>query len=293
MAMGKGMKMYLMAADRQGEQRRETEQGGNRTYNLDGTYNVQVGGGGNRGEGGSVRTGGSRIGDPRSEYGGMAESRYRGKDGRYHAGRRRSEYDGGDTMPMNGYEGMRMGKDEDDEETYEVTIAPKDNILPMVWPYAPRDEDADERYANYGNDNGRTDRQIGFGARMGMDAEHQKGQMMHKGQASGMKGMEFDEQTAREWVDSMESNDRNHPKGGKWQPEQLKELAKKHGVPTSGKEWWEFYAMVNAMYSDYSEVAKRYNITSPDFYALMALAFIHDKDAVEDKVQKYWEYIAK
>lgn len=296
MAMGKGMKMYLMAAERQGEQRRNKQQEGGRTYNLDGTYNVQVGGGGNRGEGGSVRTGGSRIGDPRSEYGGeMNEARYRGRDGRYHAGRRRSEYEGGETMRMGGYAGNRMGKDggDEEEETYEVTIAPKDNILPMVWPYAPRNEGGEERYSNYGNSDNRTDRQIGFGARMNMGEEQYKQSHMHKGGARGMEEMEFDEQTAREWVDSMESNDRNHPKGGKWQPEQLKELAKKHGVPTSGTEWWEFYAMVNAMYADYSEVAKRYNITSPDFYALMALAFINDKDAVGNKVLKYREYIAK
>jgi hypothetical protein len=51
--------------------------------------------------------------------------------------------------------------------------------------------------------------------------------------------------------------------------------------------------MVNAMYADYSEVAKRYNITSPDFYALMALAFINDKDAVGNKVLKYRKCIAK
>lgn len=288
MAMGKGMKMYLMNESRRenrGEPRSEDQQHQQRVernYRLDGTYNVQVGGGGNRSEGGQIRTGGSRIGDPRSmnDYE-MPDARYRGKDGRYHAGTRRSEYDG---------DQMHMGDDE--EETYEVTIAPHENLRPMVWPYAPRYEGEDERYANYGNEDGRSDRQIGFGASMHMDDGRTK-QSMQKGKAGTMMNHGMDEQTAREWVDSMQSMDKAHPRGGKWTPEQLEALAKKHGVPTTGKEWWEFYAMVNAMYSDYCEVAKRYNITSPDFYAQMALAFINDKDAVDDKVMKYWQYIAK
>jgi hypothetical protein len=98
MSMGKGMRMYLMAG---GDQQRRSEQGSrdgaNRTYDLsNGRFDVHVGdGSGNRG--GEMR----RIGDPRSEYGGMethegqqTEARYRGKDGRYHAGTRRSEYGG-------------------------------------------------------------------------------------------------------------------------------------------------------------------------------------------------------
>ena len=285
MSMGKGMRMYLMAG---GDQQRRSEQGGrdsgDRTYDLsNGRFDVHVGdGSGNRG--GEMR----RIGDPRSEYGGrethegqQTEARYRGKDGRYHAGTRRSEYGGGEMR--------RMGGD-DDEETYKVTVRPEDIYQPMIWPTAPESRQEDERYANYGSD-GTTDRQIGFGAMMHMDGQQSR-QHMEMGRTGSMQGMRFDEQTAREWVDSMQGVDKSHPKGGKWTPEQLEALAKKHGVPTTGREWWEFYAMVNAMYADYSDVAKAYNITSPDYYARMALAFIRDKDALPDKVARYWEYIA-
>lgn len=286
MAMGRGMLMYLM---QQGDENRMEEPRAERVYNLDGTYNVSVGGGGNRSERGSIRTeNAGRQGDPRS---GMeeTESRYRGKDGRYHAGRRRSEYDGGE-MRMGGYDRgdeMRMGGDE--EETYEVTIKPEDGY--HDWPYMPGMAGGDdERYANYGNDGGDM-RKIGFGANMAM--EHEKSHGMRQGMASGTGGLKFDKETAEEWVQGMDNEDRMHPHGGRWNAEQLEPLAKKHGIPTSGKRWWEFYAMVNAMYSDYSEVAKKFNITSPDFYALMAKAFMDDKDAEPDKVARYWEYIAK
>ncbi len=123
--------------------------------------------------------------------------------------------------------------------------------------------------------------------------QHQ--QQMRMGSTGGMdKGQqlpELDEMTATRWVESLEGEDKNHPKGGKWSEEQLEPIAKKFGVPTKGPEWWEFYAVTNAMYADYSEVAKAYNITSPDYYAKLALAFIRDKDALPGKVQRYLRYV--
>lgn len=266
MAMGKGLMMYLM---QQGAEERREEPRTERVYNLDGTYNVSVDGGGNRSERGNIRTeNAGRQGDPRSRM-----------------GRRRSEYGGDETR--RGGESTRMGDDEG--ETYEVTIKPEDGY--HTWPYMPgMGADDGERYSNYGNDGGEM-RKIGFGASMAM--EHDKGQSMRQGMASGAGGLKFDKETAEEWVQGMENEDRMHPHGGRWTAEQLDPLAKKHGIPTSGKRWWEFYAMVNAMYSDYSEVAKKFNVTSPDYYALMAKAFMDDKDAEPDKVARYLEYIVK
>lgn len=106
-------------------------------------------------------------------------------------------------------------------------------------------------------------------------------------------GMELDRETAERWVAGMEGTDPNHPRGGKWTAEALKPLAQKNGFPTDGKEFWEFYAMTNAMYSDYAATAKKYGITTPEFYAAMAADFIHDQDAKPDKVERYMRYIAK
>lgn len=103
----------------------------------------------------------------------------------------------------------------------------------------------------------------------------------------------FTEQTAEEWVASMVNEDPAVGRGGKWKPDDVRPFAKKYGIQTTGKQFAEFYAMMNAMYSDYSEVAKRYGVTDPGFFAEMAKAFIHDKDANPDKVQAYYEYIVK
>ena len=107
------------------------------------------------------------------------------------------------------------------------------------------------------------------------------------------EGMEFDRETAERWVRGMEGTDANHPRGGKWTAEALKPLAQKNGFPTDGPEFWEFYAMANAMYSDYAATAKRYGISTPEFYAELARDFIHDADAEPDKVARYYKYIAR
>lgn len=104
---------------------------------------------------------------------------------------------------------------------------------------------------------------------------------------------EIDQESAMRWVQSMEGTDPNHPRGGKWSPEALKPLAQKEGFPTDGPEFWAFYAVANAMYSDYAATAKRYGIHSPDFYADMAADFIRDADAQPDKVERYMRYIVR
>lgn len=98
---------------------------------------------------------------------------------------------------------------------------------------------------------------------------------------------------AMEWVESMEGSDPAKPHGGKWTVDQVKPIATKYGVPTEGERFWEFWAVMNAMYSDYYPVAKKYNVLTPDFFADLAMAFISDKDAVENKSVMYYECIAK
>ena len=56
----------------------------------------------------------------------------------------------------------------------------------------------------------------------------------------------------------------------------------------------EFYAILNSIYSDYSKVAKKYNVGgSIDFYVDMAKAFLDDKDAGPDKLAKYYQYVVR
>ena len=98
---------------------------------------------------------------------------------------------------------------------------------------------------------------------------------------------------AEAWVAAMQNEDPAKPRGGKWTIDQVKPYAQKHGFRTDGARLYEFWAAMNAMYSDFGEMAKRYNVATPDFFADMAKAFLLDKDAVDGKVARYYRCIVK
>ena len=159
------------------------------------------------------------------------------------------------------------------------------------------------------------DRRMGFGEHDDAEMRRRRrkdGTFMHYGgdEESGMEPIRFGgmvamdggghgkhhkltREMAMEWVDSMEGSDPAKPHGGKWSMEQVKPIATKYGVPTEGDKFVEFWAVMNAMYSDYYPVAKKYNALTPEFFADMAMAFISDKDAVENKAAMYYECIVK
>lgn len=115
----------------------------------------------------------------------------------------------------------------------------------------------------------------------------------HMGKAHHEETEHFTREMAEEWVDGMEGGDPARPNGGKWTMDQVKPVAQKYGVPTEGERFYEFWAVMNALYSDYYAVAKKYNMLNPDFFADMAMAFINDKDAVENKAAVYYECIVE
>ena len=92
-----------------------------------------------------------------------------------------------------------------------------------------------------------------------------------------------DEHTARMWVSKMDG-------GEKFKPEQVEQL-RTTICPECGK--WEFYAAINAMYSDYCETAKKMGVDKLDFYGHLAKDFLKDKDAKPHKLRRYMEHIAK
>lgn len=95
------------------------------------------------------------------------------------------------------------------------------------------------------------------------------------------------EQQATMWVKSMKHSDGST--GELITMEQAKEWLAKKGY--TGMSLPDFYAMINAMKSDYSGVAKMFNIMSDDFYGELARAFIQDKDAKPYKTSLYKEYV--
>lgn len=110
----------------------------------------------------------------------------------------------------------------------------------------------------------------------------------------GHKGAQkLTREQAVDWVNGMHGEDPAVPNGGKWTMEQVQPIAIKYGVQPGTEECIELWAVMNALYNDYYGVAKKYNALTPDFFADMAMAFIHDKDARPGKVARYYRYIAK
>ena len=174
----------------------------------------------------------------------------------------RGEYDGG------GMSDRRMGFGEQPMDNYDTEMR--------------RRRRKDGTFMHYGGGEDHEREPIQFGGVVSMSGgSHRSGH--HK----------LTREMAEEWVDSMEGSDPAKPHGGKWTMDQIKPIAQKYGVPTEGDRFVEFWAVMNALYSDYYAVAKKYNMLNPDFFADMAMAFINDKDAVKNKAAVYYECIVE
>lgn len=104
-------------------------------------------------------------------------------------------------------------------------------------------------------------------------------------------GKSLTREDAQEWVHSMRAADGS--RGGRWKNmADVKQLAERMGI-TGEKEMVEFFAIINAMYSDYCKVAKKHGVDKPEFYADLAKAWIHDEDAEDNKAMLYYECIVK
>lgn len=98
----------------------------------------------------------------------------------------------------------------------------------------------------------------------------------------------FNKRMAEEWTAKMENEDGS--KGPHWSMDQVEQIVQQKKVKCDPVE---FYAILNAMYSDFSEVAQKHGVHKQDFYLDMAKAFLMDKDAVKDKAAAYYMYIVK
>lgn len=212
---------------------------------------------------------------------GGPESRYRGRDGRWKAGRRRSEYDGGanDTYPTE----RRMGDDDDMDEDVQSNV--------IQWPYAPGmpHMPPESRMIGFGNrpreyetrshyDGGRQEAEVGGTMWMQPVEEHQHERM--------------DKQSMEKWVKHMR-DDKDMPIKP-WTAEEVKPLAMRFGYPTSGEKFDEFYTAVNMMKSDYCAVGEDFDVNTPAFYAALADAWLKDPDAAlrgREKLEAYHKYI--
>lgn len=98
-----------------------------------------------------------------------------------------------------------------------------------------------------------------------------------------------DEHTARMWVAEMKQ-----PNGGKPMPafkiEETEAFRKAH-CPEC--DMWEFFVAMNMRYSDEFEVAKKFGVDRPEYYADLAKSFLMDDDAGAHKLRKYMTVIPR
>lgn len=102
--------------------------------------------------------------------------------------------------------------------------------------------------------------------------------------------MGFTEADARRWTEHMKNDDGST--GPHWTLEQATAVANSIGVHTDPCVW---FAALNMEYSDNWEVAGKYGLDRPEYYADLAKAFLFDKDGggPEEKIAGYYHGIVK
>ena len=146
-----------------------------------------------------------------------------------------------------------------------------------------------------------TSRRGGNRMSMGGGAGHQAHgrvmpMQMHKMHGKGQQEEvePLDKETAEEWVKSMSNTDPERPEGECWTLKEVRELIEAQQMQLKEEQIIEFYAVLNAVWSDYYKVAKKYGLHEDEqFFIDLALAWLADEDAVDDKAAAYYEYIVK
>ena len=108
------------------------------------------------------------------------------------------------------------------------------------------------------------------------------------GHGGSYEEAEMDHETAKEWVSSLHNEDGT--RGAHWSFERCKQLMEQNNIKCNPHVFW---AVMNAVYSDYYAVFRKHGISGTDLYVDLALAWIKDKDAVPDKAEAYFECIVK
>ena len=100
----------------------------------------------------------------------------------------------------------------------------------------------------------------------------------------------FTEDDARRWTEHMENDDGSM--GAHWTLEQTTAVANSIGVHVDP---WIWFAALNMEYSDNFEVAQKYGLDRPEYYADLAKAFLFDEDGggPEEKIAGYYHGIVE
>lgn len=224
---------------------------------------------------------GKREGEHNRDY--AAEDRFRDRRGREH-------YDNGQFAPRN-YAGEYVVGAVPDARRYDTDRRLRGG---------DGEHDRDRRWGGTEHDGTSRMNVIGFDRpyevpndyplrvdyRSGDETKHYGG-MRAAGGASGV-GMVFTDDVAKEWTAGLRNEDGS--RGEHWNMEQVKKLMSQRGIEYNAAE---IYAVMNALYSDYCKVFKKYGFNSPEAYLDLALAWLNDADAVDNKAMVYYDCIVK
>ena len=133
----------------------------------------------------------------------------------------------------------------------------------------------------------RTDYGMNATHHTGKETEYRSSPKMSGGSSSSMS-MPMTKEIAEEWTSGMKNEDGT--KGPHWKMDQVKQLMMQKGIEYNP---WEFYAILNAMYSDYCAVFKKHGVNTMDMYVDLACAFLNDSDAMPNKSMLYYECVVK
>lgn len=200
--------------------------------------------------------------------------RMEAENGRYENDRYESgRYEGGR------YESKRYENADAHDDTYDVKIRRERRRSEDYWPKgrnSPMDTYPQQR---------RMENRDGM-PRIGFDGGGDREMIAfpHRGKER-RANRRFDKHTAEEWVEGMENEDGS--RGGKWTMEQTEKLRKQNGLEVDPVEFW---AAMNASYSDLSKLAEKHGVNTPEFWVDYVMEFwFCDKDAGEHKVARYYE----
>ena len=117
----------------------------------------------------------------------------------------------------------------------------------------------------------------------GMDGDHFR---------ESTKMTEFSREDAMRWAEHMQNADGTV--GPHWTMDQTSAVADASGIPHDIPRW-AWGVTMNMMYSDYYDVARKFGVNVPEFYAELARAFLMDKDGPgpEEKLCAYYRCIVK
>ena len=99
---------------------------------------------------------------------------------------------------------------------------------------------------------------------------------------------EFTYDDACAWAKWMKNDDGTY--GAHWTIDQTSAVAESVNVAFDHIYAFDWWITMNMMYSDYAEVAKKFGVGTPEFFADMAKAFLFDPDgpAPKEKLSAYY-----